>query len=495
MTLRLLLALSLLTTSAIAAPSPEQPNVLFIAIDDLRPELGCYGTEAIQTPHLDALAATSLVFDRAYCQQAVCNPSRASIMTGLRPDTTGVHDLVTEFRDTIPDAVTLPEHFKQHGYFAVGMGKIFHNPFPDPQSWSIPKQPKPKGARAYSPEVLAMMKQKRQEARAAGMTERQIGNRIRGPATDIEDVPDNKRPDGALTELAVKHLRALKSKDQPFFLAVGYFQPHLPWTAPKKYWDLYDPAKIPPAPNPFLPKDAPAVAFGDRSFGGMYELMDCIDLKGAPNPFEGSLTEAQSRRLKHGYYASVSFIDSQVGILLAELDRLGLADDTIVVLWSDHGWKLGEHNGWCKQTNYEIDARVPLMLRAPGQSKGHRTQALVALIDVYPTLCDLAGLPIPKQLEGKSMTPLLTNPDATIRTTALSQFPRRHGGKQFMGYTIRTATHRYVEWRARDTGKITAQELYDHRTDPHENTNLAPHPEQKSLLQSLHTQLTTTLTN
>jgi len=249
-------AMVLVTPDKIVAASDggdAKPNVLFIAVDDLRPELGCYGVREIIAPSIDALAEQGVTFSRAYCQQAVCNPSRVSLLTGLRPDSAKVWDLVTEFRDTVPDVVTLPQHFKQNGYYAVGMGKIFHNPFPDPESWTIPEQPKPKGYAWHSEETQERLKRARDEARRAGMTERQIGNRIRGPATDIEDVPDNRRFDGALGDLALEHLRKADAQQSPFFLAVGFILPHLPWTPPRKYWDLYDPAEIPMAANDFLP--------------------------------------------------------------------------------------------------------------------------------------------------------------------------------------------------------------------------------------------------
>ena len=481
-------------SASFAAEPASKPNILFIAVDDLRPELGCYGCSEIISPHIDRLAREGVTFNRAYCQQAVCNPSRASMLTGLRPDSTKVWDLVTNLRDTIPDAVTLPQHFKRHGYHAVGMGKIFHNTFPDPQSWTIAKQPAPVGYRTYSKETRKRLQRRREEARRRGMTERQIGNRIRGPAVDVEDVPDSHRFDAALADLALEHLQKLGGKKQPFFLGVGFILPHLPWTPPRKYFDLYDPAQIPLASNGFLPRGAPAVAFGDRSMGGMYELRDCEDFNGAPSPFEGSLTAAQQRRLKHGYYASVSFIDAQVGRLLDELKRLGLEKETIVVLWGDHGWKLGEHNGWCKQTNYEIDTRVPLIFRVPGsRANGQKTDALVELVDVYPTLCDLAGLPLPETLEGKSLRPLLDDPSATVKTAAFSQFPRRHEGGEYMGCTVRTDRYRYVEWQDRRSGKTVAMELYDHTGDPEENTNLASDPRNKEIIEQLNQQLWNTL--
>jgi iduronate 2-sulfatase len=334
------------------------------------------------------------------------------------------------------------------------------------------------------------MKKAREEARRAGMTPRQISNRIRGPATDCEDVPDSRRYDGALTDLALEHLRKLGAEKKPFFLAVGYILPHLPWTPPKRYWDLYDPAAIPMATNAFLPRGMPPVAFGDRSKGGMYELMDCMDFKDAPSPFEGSLTEAQRRRLKHGYYASVSFIDAQIGRLLDELDRLDLSKNTIVVLWGDHGWKLGEHNGWCKQTNFEIDARSPLIIAAPGaQANGKQTDSLAEFVDVFPTLCELAGLDLPKGLEGVSLVPLLADPACTVKDAAFSQFGRRHGGARYMGYAVRTYRYRYVEWVDLRTAKTAAVELYDEARDPEENVNVASEPGRESDIKRLRERL------
>ncbi|MFT3920898.1 MAG: sulfatase [Myxococcales bacterium] len=346
----------------------------------------------------------------------------ASLLTGLRPDSTRVWDLVTPLRTTIPDVVTLPQYFKQHGYQSVGMGKIYHNTFPDPDSWSIP-EPKPTGFQLYSAETQAKLKVRRDAARAEGKTEAQINGSVRGLAAEGEDVADERRFDGALGNLAIEHLHKLSQEKQPFFLAVGFIQPHLPFTAPKRYWDLYDPAKIRLATNPFLPKNAPAMAMF-----GMYELrayMDFADTKEAP----ALLTEEQQRHLKHGYYASATFIDTQIGRLLDELDRLNLRENTIVVLWADHGWKLGEHASWCKQTNYEIDARVPFIVRAPGaKGNGKPCAGLVELLDIYPTLCDLAGLPIQPQLEGKSIAPLLADPCAARqigRVQSISASPRR----------------------------------------------------------------------
>lgn len=475
---------------AAAEQEQNKPNILFIAVDDLRCELGCYGMKEIKSPNIDRLAARGLTFTRAYCQVAVCNPSRASMLTGLRPDTIKVWDLVTPFRSTVPDIVTLPQYFKQQGYYTVGMGKIFHNSFPDPASWTTPDQPEPASTKEYSNKVLLDLQRQREEASQRGMTKDQISNRIRGPATDIEDVPDNRRFDGALGDLALVELRKAAALKTPFFLGVGFIRPHLPFTPPKKYWDLYDPEKIPLANNPYLPAGMPAVAFGGRSMGGMYELRDCMDFRNSPSPFQSSLTVAEQRRLRHGYYASVSFMDAQVGRVLDDLDRLGLRDNTIVVLWSDHGWKLGEHNSWCKQTNFEDDTRAPLIFSAPAmKTAGRTTRSLVEFVDIYPTLCELAGLKVPAHLEGLSFKPLLSDPDRAIKSAAFSQFRREQDGQDYMGYAIRTDRYRYVEWVNRKTGQTDAEELYDHQNDPGENTNLLTGKHAHSVVPDLRKQL------
>jgi iduronate 2-sulfatase len=472
--------------AVLRAQGRPKPNILFIAVDDLRLELGCYGVKEIKSPHIDTLSKSGVTFTRAYCQQAVCNPSRASLLTGCRPDTIKVWDLSTPLRNMVPDIVTLPQYLKSLGYFTVGLGKIYHNIFPDPKSWSVPS-PQPKGFANWSAKSLAALKEYKDQMRKDGKTAKQI-DRMRGPATDDEDVPDNQRFDGALGDLAVGQLRALKQRQDPWFLGVGFIRPHLPFTPPKKYWDFYDPNKIPLAANAYLPKNAPALA----AFG-MYELRDYMDFAATKEP-PAVLTQEQQRRLKHGYYASVSFVDVQIGRLLEELERLGLSENTIIVLWSDHGWKLGEHAGWCKQTNYEIDTRVPLIMRVPGaKGNGKHCGSLVELVDIYPTLCDLAGLDLPKHLDGRSFKSLLDDPGAKYKDAAISQFPRKHQGAEYMGYAMRTDRYRYIEWVDRKTREIKERELYDHQTDPSENQNVAGRPENVELLRTLNVQLWRTI--
>lgn len=465
------------------AHAQTRPNILFIPVDDLRPEAGAYGNSIIKTPSMDRLAKQGVVFTRAYCQQAVCNPSRASLLTGLRPDTLRVWDLQTNFRKNLPGAVTLPQYFKQNGYTTVGIGKTFHNIFPDSASWTrelrVEGFPFDPDAVYASAEQQTVQEKKKQQFIAEGNTARidRYGMwYIKASATENADVPDDTYFDGAQTTRAIAELKQLAKESKPFFLSVGYYRPHLPFNAPKKYWDLYDRSKLPLASNQFVPKGSPAFAIhGDR------ELRSYDDFRDLALPAEGVLSEDRQREVLHGYYASVSYMDAQIGRLLDELDRLGLTRNTIVVLWGDHGWKLGEHNSWAKQTNYEIDTRVPLIVSGAGvKAKGKSSSGLTEFVDIYPSLCEMAGLPIPQSLQGVSFVPLLKNPNAAWKQAAFSQFllgrfPRGSQPEK-MGFAIRTDRYRYIEWYTwvdDKPGELLAKELFDHRSDPQENVNIA----------------------
>jgi len=455
----------------------DRLNVLFLAVDDLRPELGCYGNQRVKSPHIDRLAKRGVAFGRAYCQQAVCSPSRTSLLTGLRPDSTKVYDLETHFRDTVPDVVTLPQHFKNQGYHAVGMGKIFHGGLNDELSWSEPWR-RPGGNGYQLRENQELIRKKRAEAKKRGLKGKRLSRAARGPATESADVPDNAYPDGACADMAIETLRRIK--DKPFFLAAGFLKPHLPFNAPKKYWDLYDRDEIRLADNPFAPKGAPPFAL--TSFG---ELRNYDDM-----PAKGPVPEEDARRLIHGYLACVSYTDAQIGRILDELDRLDLTDKTAIVLWGDHGWKLGEHGCWCKHTNFEIDARVPMIFAAPGiQGAGNSTDALAEFVDIYPTLCGLAGLPLPGHLQGTSLVPVLGDVGRSVKSAAFSQYPRRHEGRGLMGYSMRTDRWRYTEWIDRQSGDVVARELYDHVNDPAENENVAEKTDNRAVVKELSTQL------
>ncbi len=451
-----------------ADSSRRQPNVLFIAVDDLRPELGCYGVPWMKTPNIDRLAKSGIVFNRAYCQQAVCNSSRASLMTGMRPDTLKVWSLDTHFRDAMPDAITIAQHFKQHGYHTERLGKIFHTGHgnrDDKRSWSI--APRRVSGSRFGPGALADYKRWMERAGIRG------GDQGGRPPWQIADVDDSDLTDGAVTDTAIEALSEIKEK--PFFLAVGFVNPHLPFAAPRRYWDSYDPESIQLAPNRQPPKHAPSYATTDwgelRKYHGI--------------PAKGPLGDPQSRKLRHGYYAAVSYVDAMVGRLLDELDRLDLRDNTIVVLWGDHGWKLGEHGGWCKHTNFELDARVPLLVSAPNQKqRGTKTQSLVEFVDLFPTLCELAQLPLPKRLDGKSFARLLDDPSLPHKAMALSQYPRG----RVMGYSMRTDRYRLTLWRNRLAPFETqAVELYDHDVDAQENVNIAG--DEQALVEKLEAKL------
>ena len=486
---RFVVALLLTATSLTAA---DRPNVLFIAVDDLRPNLGCYGDELAITPNIDGLAARGVRFNRAYCQVAVCNPSRASLMTGLKPDTLGVWTLPIHFREARPAAVTLPQWLRKSGYTAVSHGKIYHNPTPDPQSWSEPIRDRPR-LPAFYPEGTPQ----RLRDEMAKLPNRDWRKKnLRGPATASPDLPDNKLLDGARTDMCIEDLRRLGKSDEPFFLAMGYIRPHLSFVAPKKYWDMYDPQSFSVLTGEQTPEGAPRYSMHNNS-----EFAHYVDQMKMPAPWnDNEVAEPAARRLIHGYHACVSYVDAQIGRLLNALDEEGLTKNTIVVLWSDHGYKLGEYRGWGKMTNYEIDARVPLIISAPDMkdTAGKSTESLAELLDLYPTLCELTGVEAPEFAEGKSLVPILRDPTAKVHEMAVSQYYRRPAAdEEYMGYAMRTDKYRYVEWRDFKTGEMKAQELYEH-TKPalsslgvRETKNLAPDAKPE-LLEELSTMLRTT---
>jgi iduronate 2-sulfatase len=475
--------------------NPQQPNILFIAVDDLRPELGCYGADYVVSPNIDRLARSGMVFMNAYCQSAVSNPSRASLMTGLRPDSTKVWTLKTYLRDVAPNVTTLPQYLMKEGYFTTAVGKIYHNIFPDTASWSEPKMhlkgfPFDPDAVYFSDENLAHIEMRKRQIKAHNNEARFIDRLgewyIKAKVTECLDVPDNKYYDGAQTDYAIEKLKELKKKNQPFFFGVGYYRPHLPFNAPKKYWDLYDRAKIPLARNPYFPENMPSMAISNNQ-----EVRGYYDCRNLPTAFQGAFSEDTARLLRHGYFASVSYTDAQVGRLLDALKTEGLDKNTIVILWGDHGWKLGEHRSWAKMTNFEIDTRAPLIISVPGmKNQGSKSTRLVEFVDIYPSLCELAGVPVPKGLAGKSFVPLLDNPKAPWKDVAYSQYLREGGwrgpdGITYMGYTVRTPDYRYVEWYNWDTHEFAARELYDERNDPDENRNVAGEPENEATVGNL----------
>lgn len=457
---------------------PRKKNVLFIAVDDLRPELGCYGHPIVKSPNIDSLAKEGVLFERTYCQQAVCGPTRASLLTGRRPDTTKVYDLKTHIRQTLPDVVTLQQHFKNNGYYSQGMGKLFHGGLEDEQSYSVAHEPV-NGQQYMLESNMLLMKEGGKVTRDGG-EEAEATNKTRMRARPCEsaDVEDDAYPDGKLTNRALEALRELAPKakadkeKQPFFLGVGFRKPHLPFNAPKKYWDLYDREKI-QLPYPNKPKDAPDIAF--TNWGELRSYTDIPDI--------GSVDEKMSKELIHGYYACVSYTDAQVGKLLAELDTLDLRKDTVVIIWGDHGWKLGDYSQWSKHTNFEIDTHVPMIISDPDLPKGVRTNALTEFVDIYPTLSELCGLPMPDGLEGVSAVPLFSEPKKKWKRAAFSQYPRP---KKIMGYSMRTDQYRYTEWIDLKTSEVKYTELYDLKNDPICKESIALKPENAELIKTLH---------
>lgn len=442
---------SLVLLLALAASSfaADKPNVLLICIDDLKPSLACYGDKNAVTPHIDRLASRGVLFERAFCNQAVCSPSRNTLLTGLRPQTIGIYDLPTHFRNAAPDAVTVGQHFKAGGYHTSALGKIFHvghGNIDDEASWSEPSW-KPKAGGYALPESTKETRDSR--------------NGPRGTPTESADVPDDRYGDGMIANEAMKRLQAAAAKPgQPFFLAVGFLKPHLPFVAPKKYWDLYDPAKLPMPALSSPPKGAPEMA--PTNWGELRQY--------ATMPEKGPLSEEQTRHLIHGYYAATSYMDAQLGKVLDAIDALKLTENTIVVLWGDHGWHLGDHGMWCKHTNYEQAARIPVIISAPDKAKGAKTKALIETADIYPTLSDLAGLPAPKGLDGRSFANVLADPASAARDHVIHVYPRG----DLLGCAIRTASHRMVEWKKPGASADTAEiELYDYEADPAETENLA----------------------
>ena len=401
-----------------------------------------YGANHIQSPNLDKLASQSLVFNRAYCNIPVCGASRASLLTGARPTRNRFIDARTQKDYDYPEAISLPMLLKQNGYTTISNGKIYHHKTDDESAWN----------EIWQPDVLwNYALPESQEIRK---------NTKRGLPFEVAQVQDSVYRDGKIALKVIKDLQILKNGKQPFFLTMGLMKPHLPFNAPKKYWDLYDIESIELPESYMQPESTPKQAFHKYGELRQYENI----------PKKGDIPEDLAKKLIHGYYACVSYIDSLLGDLLSDLDALGLRDNTIIVFWSDHGFKLGEHSLWHKHTNFELDCRVPFMISAPGYRKGKRTGSLVELLDIYPTLCDLAGLPIPKDLEGTSLLPVLENPNHSVRSFARSQYPR---GANIMGYAIKTDRYRYVEWTDTRANEIVAKELYDHFIDGQENVNQA----------------------
>jgi arylsulfatase A-like enzyme len=496
-----------ISTSVIAQKkATNKPNILFIAVDDLKPLLGCYGNTLVKTPNIDRLAKMATVFNRNYCQQAICGPTRASLMTGTRPDVTKVWNLTTQMRDVNPNLVTLPQYLISQGYETSAIGKIYHPSSAingvDPASWSVPylkskesdfpadlgepangqyqmKETKEK----MTPEIIAERKQKNKDLVANDENPKSI----KGPSTECIDVPDTAYEDGVIALLAKDQIISLSKKEKPFFMAVGFHRPHLPFVAPKKYWDFYNREDMPIASFQQHSKNGPLIAY--HQSGELRNYIDIPEFATLPaDSLRIGLKLEKQKELIHGYYAAVSYMDAQVGILLNTLESLGTLENTIIVLWGDHGWHLGDHDLWHKHTNFEEATRAPLIIAGPGIKAG-KTSSLSEFVDVFPTICDLSGVTIPDNLDGKSLKPLMLNNKEIAKEYAISQYPRKlkkaemakagYTDSKIMGYSLRTDKFRYTIWMNNFTSKqifneaqVYAAELYDYVKDPLETVNV-----------------------
>ena len=501
----ILLLILFISGSAFAQIPKDKPNVLFIAIDDLKPILGCYGDKLIKTPNIDRLAKNGTVFMQNYCQQAVCGPTRASLMTGMRPDFTKVWDLKTKMRDVNPNILSIPQYFISQGYSTQGIGKVYDPRCVDENldgpSWSVPYYKNSDNYYSQNtgapemnyqlPETKALIQKYRNEGIAKGLKGAELSDYIQEfvkPSVESADVPDHAYNDGANVLKAKDVLIDLKKRNTPFFFAVGIAKPHLPFVAPKKYWDLYKREEMPLAP--FQEKAKNGHEIGYHNAAELYKYSDIPAISSFSDQKVGlEFPIDKQKELIHGYYAAVSYTDAQVGILLNTLDSLDLQKNTIVVLIGDHGWHLGDHNLWCKHTNFEQATHAPLLISAP-EIKPSITKSSSEFVDIFPTLCDLAGIATPKHLDGKSLVPLMKNPKASVKEFSVSQYPRTknkvdserlgYSNGQFMGYSIRTGQYRYTIW-LKDSFRsskpyrkdlVVARELYDYKKDPNETVNV-----------------------
>jgi iduronate 2-sulfatase len=441
-----LAAWSVLAIQAFAAP--PKPNVLLICVDDLKPSLGCYGDSLAPSPNIDRLAARGVTCRSAYCNQAVCSPSRNALLTSLRPQTLGIYELKTNFRVGKPDAITLGQHFKRHGYHTQSLGKIFHTGHgnrDDQDSWSVPSW-KSKAPQYHSREHLVAKK---------------ASEEAKGPPTESADVEDDFFADGQTAAETIHRLKeALQHPDRPFLIACGFIRPHLPFVAPSRYWGRFDSSRMPMPKVVEPPAGAPSFA---PQFGG--ELRNYLNV-----PAKGLLDEEQTRHLIHGYYAATAYMDAQVGKLLDFMDQHQMWNNTIVILWGDHGWHLGDHGMWCKHTNYEQATRIPVIWAGPGIATQSTAKGMIESVDIFPTLCQMADLPIPNDLDGQSFAPMLRDPSQPARDSVIHVYPRNAR----LGRAIRTPRYRMVEWKVPGGPSSEAiHELYDYESDPGETLNLA----------------------
>lgn len=441
--------------------SQARPNVLFIAVDDLRPELNCYGKSYIHSPNLDRLAQEGFLFERAYCNVPVCGASRASLLTGIRPRADRFIDYNAYAQEDAPGIPSLPQHFRKNGYYTMSLGKIFHHRNDIAASWSEP-------AWAASMEDTTATSWRNYVLEDNRIIDSQ--DDTRGPAYENAPVPDSAYFDGKTARKAVQQLRQFAKGDQPFFLALGFLKPHLPFNAPKKYWDLYQEEDIQWPVIDSMPEHAPLIAKHNSG-----ELRAYYNI-----PPKGPVPDTLARKMIHGYYASVSYTDALIGQVLAELKRLELDQNTIVIVWGDHGWSLRDHGLWCKHSPFNVALQTPLLLKVPGMTAGQKIPALTEFVDIYPSLTELAGLGLPDHLQGESFVPILKDPSLPGKEAIFCRWKKADA--------IKTDRYLYTEWFSENDSSL-AYMLYDHVEDPHETVNIADLPQHQALVQSFHTQL------
>ncbi|PQJ30710.1 hypothetical protein BST92_01625 [Nonlabens arenilitoris] len=428
---------ALCLTQCTAQENP--PNVLVFYVDDLRAELGCYGSETAITPHIDQLAIEGVMFNKAYVQQAICAPSRMSMLTGLRPETLGIYNIFTPLRKVHKELVSLPQLFNSNGYKTISIGKVYHHGRDDKNVWSTYFEKEPNSY--LKPENIALMKRLKDQGVQP----------LKGPAFEDADVPDEAYKDGRVANYAIETLQ--KVKDDKFIMFVGLSKPHLPFNAPKRYWDLYDKNdfEIPSREKPDSAYRLALPKWGElKAYYGI--------------PKEGDLNDELTRDLIHGYHASVSYIDAQIGKIMNTLETLDLRKNTTIIFMSDHGYKIGEYASWCKQSNLEIDVRVPLIVSRETSYKNRVTNktsdALVENVDIFQTLVDICNLEGAPPSDGKSILPVLNNPELEWDEAAYSVYPR---GKKIMGCSVTDGKWRYTEWRDATTNEVIEAELYEHK--------------------------------
>jgi iduronate 2-sulfatase len=454
--------------SNISKPVKQRYNVLFIFVDDLRPELGCYGNTIVHSPNIDVLAQQATVFKNQFVTVPTCGPSRACLLTGLRPLTaTDLSNDVLEIKKT-ENIKTSPESFVENlrlnGYYTVGIGKISHSPDGHIYKYLQPKRKDMELPNSWNEMLLDPGKWGTGWNAFFGYANGTNRNELKGETKPYEgaEVDDESYPDGLTASLAIKKLKELSVKNQPFFLGVGFFKPHLPFNAPKKYWDLYDESKIPLTPSPNIPNNVnPASLHESGEFNG-YKPGDEKASLSKP------ISDAYSRKLKHAYYACVSYIDAQIGKVFTELKQLGLDKNTIIVVWGDHGWHLGDDRVWGKHTIFEWALRSPLIIKVPGKKQGTSCDKIVSSIDIYPTLMELCSIKMPYKTDGKSIVPLIETPDKNNWNNVAYSYYRN-------GITVRTEQYRFTKYFRKDE---PTEELYDHHKDSYENNNIAAkHPD------------------